>query len=89
VTLSVQQTKETVQSFGKTKNDSGSSAVQVALLTKRLEYLNQHFSTHKHDHHSKQGLLKIVGRRKRLLKYLQRTNPKEYVEVIQKLGLRR
>ena len=70
------------------ETDTGSTRVQVAVLTARINYLTDHFRTHAKDHHSRQGLLKMVGRRRRLLDYLTRTNVQEYRQVIQELGLR-
>ena len=69
--------------------DTGSPEVQIAILSKRIEYLTDHFKTHKKDHHSRQGLMKIVGRRRRLLDYLKGKNPDRYREIIKKLGLRK
>jgi small subunit ribosomal protein S15 len=68
--------------------DRGSAPVQIAILTARINYLTDHFRTHKKDHHSRQGLLKMVGRRRRLLDYLRRTDLERYRELIQDLGLR-
>ena len=71
------------------ENDTGSSRVQVALLTERINYLNDHhFRSHSKDHHSRRGLLKMVGRRKRLLTYLRRTDVDTYRQLIQELGIR-
>ena len=69
--------------------DTGSTEVQVALLSRRISDLTEHLKTHKHDHHSRRGLLLLVGRRRRLLKYLQRTDIARYRALIEKLGLRR
>ncbi|TNF47390.1 30S ribosomal protein S15 [bacterium] len=69
--------------------DTGSSEVQIALLTKRIEELTEHFKTHKKDHHSRVGLLKLVGRRRRLLNYLRTNDGDRYREIVKKLGLRR
>lgn len=69
--------------------DSGSPEVQIALITNRLEYLSKHFDTHKKDHHSKRGLLKLVGRRKRLLEYLKNQDQARYESLIKKLNLRK
>ncbi len=69
--------------------DTGSAEVQVALLTKRIEELTEHFKVHKKDHHSRVGLLKIVGRRRRLLNYLRSRDIERYRAVVKKLGLRR
>ncbi len=68
--------------------DTGSSRVQVALLTERINYLTDHFRAHAKDHHSRRGLLKMVGRRRRLLDYMKRTDIEGYRQIIQELGLR-
>jgi small subunit ribosomal protein S15 len=68
--------------------DTGSSRVQIAVLTERINYLNDHFKRHAKDHHSRRGLLKMVGQRKRLLEYLKRSDVEAYRRVIQDLGLR-
>ena len=70
-------------------NDTGSPEVQIALMTRRIDELSQHFQTHIKDHHSRRGLLSLVSRRRRLLNYLRRTGPDRYQELIQRLGLRR
>ena len=69
--------------------DTGSPEVQVALLTDRITYLTEHFKTHAQDHHSRRGLLLLVGKRRRLLDYLKREHPERYRVLIQKLGLRK
>ena len=69
--------------------DTGSSEVQIALLSARISYLTEHFKTHKKDHHSRRGLLKLVGRRRRLLDYLRRQDYERYQRVITRLGIRR
>ena len=71
------------------ETDTGSPEVQVALLTARIQYLTGHFQTHAKDHHSRRGLLKLVGQRRRLLNYMQRSNLEGYRELIKELGLRR
>jgi len=71
------------------KNDTGSVEVQVALLTKRIDDLNEHLKTHMHDYHSNRGLLKMVGQRKNLLNYLAKTDVQRYRELVKKLGLRK
>jgi len=71
------------------ENDTGSPEVQVAMLTKRIADLTEHLKTHKHDHHSRRGLLLLVGRRRRLLKYLAKKDINRYRALIEKLGLRR
>ena len=84
------QTKRTVVDEHRThERDTGSPEVQVALLTERINGLSDHFKTHKKDHHSRRGLLKIVSQRRRLLDYLRRKNPTRYQALIQRLGLRR
>ena len=70
-------------------NDTGSPEVQVALLSKRISDLTEHLKQHKHDHHTRRGLLQLVGRRRRLLKYLEKTDIQRYRALIEKLGLRR
>lgn len=70
------------------ESDRGSPAVQIALLTARINHLKNHFETHKKDHHSRQGLLKMVGRRRRLLEYLRRTDLERYRQLVADLGLR-
>ncbi len=69
--------------------DTGSSEVQVALLTERIRELTEHFKTHAKDHHSRRGLLKLVGRRRRLLDYIKQRNPDQYKDLIARLGLRK
>lgn len=69
--------------------DTGSPEVQIALLTERIKYLTEHFSTHKHDYHSRVGLMKLVGRRKRLLAYLKKQDAGRYEKLIKKLNLRK
>jgi len=78
----------TVEKHRTHKDDSGSSEVQVALLTARINYLTDHFRTHAKDHHSRRGLLKMVGKRRRLLDYLRRTDLESYRKIIADLGLR-
>ena len=69
--------------------DTGSPEVQIALLSDRIDYLTEHFKTHAKDHHSRQGLLKIVGRRRRLLDYVKHVDPERYQGIIRKLGIRK
>lgn len=71
------------------EGDTGSPEVQIALLTERIRYLTEHFQVHKKDHHSRRGLLKIVGQRRRLLDYLKRKDPERYRAIIEDLGLRK
>ena len=78
-----------VKKFARAAGDTGSTEVQVALLTTHINELNQHFGIHKKDHHSKRGLLKMVGQRRRLLNYLRGTDPKHYTQLITSLELRK
>ena len=80
---------ETVKKFGGTTTNSGSTHVQVALLTQKINELNQHFGTHKKDHQSRRGLLVMVGQRRRLLNYLRKSKPSEYQQLLQSLELRK
>lgn len=79
---------ETVEKYRTHPTDTGSAQVQVAILTANINYLTDHFRKHAKDHHSRQGLLKMVGRRRRLLDYLKRTNVEGYRKIIADLGLR-
>ncbi len=78
----------TVAKYRTHDTDTGSTRVQVALLTERINYLTDHFRAHKKDHHGRQGLLKMVGKRRRLLNYLKRTDVDGYRQIVQELGLR-
>lgn len=78
-----------IESFRTHDVDTGSPEVQVALLTKRIEYLTDHFKAHAKDHHSRQGLLKMVGKRRRLLDYLKHKNFERYQRIISRLGIRK
>ena len=80
---------EIIQKFGKSEKDSGKTAVQIALLTERINQLLEHFKDNKKDHHSRRGLLKMVGQRRRLLDYLIRKDLKQYRSLIKKLNIRR
>ena len=81
--------KEILAEYATSEGDTGSPEVQVALLTRRINHLTEHLKVHKHDHHSRRGLLLLVGRRRRLLQYLQKRNLEGYRALIQELGLRR
>ena len=81
--------QEIIKEYGKSDSDTGSTEVQVALLSKRIDHLTDHLKTHKKDHHTRSGLLKLVGKRKRLLQYLQNQDVQKYRDLIDKLGLRR
>ena len=78
-----------IQEYARHEGDTGSPQVQIALLTQRIHQLTEHLNTHKQDQHSKRGLLKLVGQRRRHLKYLSQTDPDGYREILQRLGLRR
>lgn len=81
--------KQVVGKFGSSSNDTGSTQVQIALLTQRISSVTEHLKINKHDYSSKRGLLKMVAQRRILVKYLQRTNPETYFQVIDKLGLKK
>lgn len=81
--------KEIIESHATKKGDTGSSEVQIAVLTERINNLTEHFKTNKKDHHSRRGLLILVGRRRKLLDYLKRKNQASYDALIKKLGLRK
>ena len=89
MTLTKEAKLEIFGKFGKNAADTGSPEVQIALLTTRINELTEHLRTHPKDHHSRRGLLKLVGRRRRLLDYLQRHNLEGYRALIKELGLRR
>jgi len=81
--------KVIMEKFGKHASDTGSPEVQIALLSNRITYLTEHFQTNKKDHHSRRGLLKMVGRRRSLLNYLKSKDIERYRQVIQELGIRK
>jgi small subunit ribosomal protein S15 len=84
------QTKQQIMSdFAQVERDTGSPEVQVAVLSRRIDDINEHLKSHKHDHHSRRGLLLLVGRRRRLLDYLKKTDIGRYRALIERLGLRR
>ena len=87
--MNVNEKKEIVKEFGKNNTDTGSTEVQVALLTKKINELSEHFKVHKKDHHSRRGLLGMINNRRKLLKYLKGKNEEGYQELIKKLGLRK
>ena len=89
MSLSVDKKSELVQAFGRSNNDTGSVEVQVALISARLEQLNEHFKLHRQDHHSRQGLLRLVAKRRKLLDYLKRSDAGRYRDLVERLGLRR
>ncbi|MFZ5775676.1 MAG: 30S ribosomal protein S15 [Thermodesulfobacteriota bacterium] len=87
--MNAEAKKDVITSYAHHDKDTGSPEVQVALLSARITYLTEHFKTHKKDHHSRRGLLKLVGQRRRLLNYLKSKNIDTYRELIQKLGIRK
>ena len=89
MSLAAEKKQEIVAKYGRGDADTGSTEVQVALLTARINELTEHLRTHKKDHHSRRGLLMLVGKRRRFLNYLQRSNLERYRELIKELGLRR
>jgi small subunit ribosomal protein S15 len=89
MTLTKEEKQAHIEKFGKHTTDTGSPEVQIAMLTQRIAELTDHLRTHKHDHHSRRGLLKMVGRRRRLLTYLQKHDLEGYRALIKELGLRR
>lgn len=87
--LAIEKKQEIIDSFKKHESDTGSPEVQIAILTARITYLTEHFKIHKKDHHSRRGLLKLVGQRRRLLDYLKGKEVARYKTVIERLGIRR
>lgn len=87
--LTTQQKMELIEQFKRHDGDTGSPEVQVGLLTHRIQYLTEHLKAHQKDHHSRRGLLMLVGRRRRLLNYVKSKDVKRYREIIENLGLRR
>ena len=86
--LTAEIKNEVISGYKRHESDTGSPEVQIALLTTRIQQLTEHLKAHKHDNHSRHGLVKLVGQRRRHLKYLNKTNPDGYRELIQRLGLR-
>jgi small subunit ribosomal protein S15 len=87
--IALKQRQETVEQFHLHKSDTGSPEVQVALLSQRIDHLTEHFKVHVKDHHSRRGLLKLVGQRRRLLDYLKKEDYERYRKLIQRLGIRK
>ena len=87
--LNNESKQELISKFGQNPQDTGRTEVQIALLTKRIEHLTEHFKVHRKDHHSRRGLLKLVGQRRRLLDYLIRSDIEKYRGLIKDLGIRR
>ena len=87
--LTAERKRELVEKFGRNPEDTGATEVQIAMLTDRINELTEHLRAHKKDHHSRRGLLMLVGRRRRFLNYLQRSNLERYRELVRELGLRK
>ncbi len=87
--MTKEEKQEIIKKFGKSENDSGKSEVQIALLTKRINDLTAHFNAHKKDHHSRRGLMMMVGRRRRLLDYLTAKDIERYRTIIKELNIRK
>ena len=87
--LDVDKRKEIIAGYQTHEGDTGSPEVQIALLSARIQYLTEHFKTHKKDHHSRRGLLKLVGQSQRLLEYLKNKEVSRYRKIIERLGLRK
>ncbi|MBN2430168.1 MAG: 30S ribosomal protein S15 [Acidobacteria bacterium] len=89
MSLLKEEKQDIIKKFGRDDHDSGSPEVQIALFTTRINQLNEHFKTHAKDHHSRRGLLRLVGQRKRLLEYLKQQDIERYRALIKELGLRK
>ncbi|HZR99590.1 MAG TPA: 30S ribosomal protein S15 [Chloroflexota bacterium] len=89
MTLTTEAKKTIITDYARGENDTGSPEVQVALMTERIRYLQQHLEVHKKDHHTRRGLLMLVGQRRRMLDYLRRKDQQRYQDLIKRLGLRR
>jgi small subunit ribosomal protein S15 len=89
MTLTIERKRELTAKFGENERDTGNTKVQIAQLTERIEHLTQHLREQKHDHHSRRGLLMLVGRRRRFLNYLQRQDIEGYRALIKELGIRK
>jgi small subunit ribosomal protein S15 len=89
VALTSEQKKSIMAEYATVEGDTGSPEVQIAMLSKRISDLTEHLKFHKHDHHTRRGLLALVGRRRRLLNYLEKTDIQRYRTLIERLGLRR
>jgi small subunit ribosomal protein S15 len=87
--LNAAETSQLIETYGKSAKDCGSAHAQVAILTTNIKKLTEHFKVHKKDNHSRRGLIHMINRRRKLLDYLKRTSRNEYLDLIQKLGLRR
>ena len=88
MSISKESKKKFIQEFSKNENDTGSTSIQIAVITERIKNLTEHFKTHNKDNHSKRGLVALVNQRKKLLSYLSNKNNNEYLELIKKLNIR-
>ena len=89
MTITKEQVAELTKTYGTSENDSGSTAVQVAILTTRINALTEHLKEHKKDNHSRRGLLAMVSKRRKLLDYIKAKNPQQYLDLIANLGIRK
>ncbi len=89
MSITNERKQELIKEFARTEGDTGSPEVQIAILTERIRTLTDHLKTHPHDQHSRRGLLKLVGQRRRHLRYVNRKDPETYRELLKRLGLRR
>ena len=89
MSITAERKEELIKEYARHEGDTGSPEVQIAILTERIRQLTEHLKTHKHDQHSRRGLLKLVGQRRRHLRYISRKDPETYRELLQRLGLRR
>lgn len=89
MSITAERKQALIKEHARAANDTGSAEVQIAILTERINNLTEHFKTHAKDHHSRRGLLVLVGKRRRLLDYFKRENPQGYAELIAKLGIRK
>ena len=88
LSISKERTAELIKEYGKNENDSGAVEVQVAILTERIRNLTEHLKVHKKDNHTRRGLMKLIGRRRGLLKYIKNRNIDEYRDLVKRLGIR-
>lgn len=88
LSITKERAAELIKEYGANENDSGSAAVQVAILTERIRNLTEHLKVHKKDNHTRRGLMKLIGKRRNLLKYIKNRDVEEYRELVKKLGIR-
>ena len=89
MSITVEQTKDIIKNFGINENDAGKSEVQVAIMTEKIKIITDHLKNNKKDHSGRRGLLGLVSKRRRLLNYIKKNNPKKYLVLIKKLGIRK